>query len=106
VIAHRVLWSVPVAGAVLLLRGRMGEVWDALRSPRLLAMAALTAALISLNWGVYVWAIANDRAVEAALGYYINPLFSVALGADGAARAAERPAMDRRGAWRWRRCWC
>jgi chloramphenicol-sensitive protein RarD len=44
-------------------------------------MAAVTAALLSINWGVYVWAIANDRALDAALGYYINPLFSVALGA-------------------------
>jgi chloramphenicol-sensitive protein RarD len=53
----------------------------ALKTPRMVGMAAVTAALISVNWGVYVWAIANDRALDAALGYYINPLFSVALGA-------------------------
>ena len=44
-------------------------------------MAALTAALITVNWGIYVWAIAADRTLETALGYYINPLFSVFLGA-------------------------
>jgi drug/metabolite transporter (DMT)-like permease len=44
-------------------------------------MAAVTAALISFNWGIYVWAIGSGRALDAALGYYINPLFSVALGA-------------------------
>lgn len=81
IIAHRILWSIPIAGLVLLLLGRTGDLIRALRTPRMVAMAGVTAALISINWGVYVWAIANDRALDAALGYYINPLFSVALGA-------------------------
>ncbi|NKX45827.1 EamA family transporter RarD [Roseicyclus persicicus] len=81
IIAHRILWSVPIAGLVLLALGRTADLVRALRTPRMVGMAAVTAALISVNWGVYVWAIANDRALDAALGYYINPLFSVALGA-------------------------
>ncbi|PSM17140.1 MULTISPECIES: EamA family transporter RarD [Nitratireductor] len=81
VLAHRVLWSVPLAGMVLILLGRTADVKAALRSPRTLAMATLTAALISVNWGVYVWAIAAERTVEASLGYYINPLVSVLMGA-------------------------
>lgn len=81
VVAHRVLWSVPIAGVVLVLLGRTADIKAALRSPRTLGMAALTAAIISINWGVYVWAIAVDRTVETALGYYINPLVTVALGA-------------------------
>ncbi|MDQ7776851.1 MAG: EamA family transporter RarD [Paracoccus aminovorans] len=81
VVAHRVIWSLPIAAAVLIWQGRTAEVIAALRTPRLLAMAVLTAALISVNWLIYVWAIANDHAMEAALGYYINPLFSVFLGA-------------------------
>jgi len=81
VIAHRILWSVPIAGLVLIVLGRTGDIVRALRTPRMVVMAAVTATLISVNWGVYVWAIANDRALDAALGYYINPLFSVALGA-------------------------
>jgi chloramphenicol-sensitive protein RarD len=81
IIAHRILWSIPIAGLVLLLLGRTGDLLRALKTPRMVAMAGVTAALISINWGVYVWAIANDRALDAALGYYINPLFSVALGA-------------------------
>jgi chloramphenicol-sensitive protein RarD len=44
-------------------------------------MAGVTAALITVNWGIYVWAIAMDRAVETALGYYINPLVSIAMAA-------------------------
>ena len=81
VVAYRVVWSVPLAGALLLLLGRTADVRAALRTPRVLAMAALTAAIISVNWGIYVWAIAVDRTVETALGYYINPLVTVLLGA-------------------------
>ena len=81
VVAYRVVWSVPVAGALLLLLGRTADVRAALRTPRVLAMAALTAAIISVNWGIYFWAIAVDRTVETALGYYINPLVTVLLGA-------------------------
>lgn len=81
VLAHRILWSVPVAGILLLILRRTADITAALKSPRTLAMAVLTAAIISTNWGTYVWAIAADRTVETALGYYINPLVTVALGA-------------------------
>lgn len=81
VVAHRIIWSVPIAGVLLILLRRTGDLLVALRTPRMLAMGAVTAALITLNWGIYVWAIAEGRALDAALGYYINPLFSVALGA-------------------------
>jgi chloramphenicol-sensitive protein RarD len=81
VLAHRVLWSVPVAGIVLFALGRTADLTAALRSPRTLAMGLVTAALISVNWGVYIWSIVSGQALEAALGYYINPLFSVFLGA-------------------------
>ena len=81
VIAHRVIWSIPIAGAVLWATGRTADLVTALRTPRMLGMAALTAALITVNWGIYVWAIGADHALDAALGYYINPLFSVFLGA-------------------------
>ncbi|MCT8990891.1 EamA family transporter RarD [Chelativorans sp. SCAU2101] len=81
VVAHRVLWSVPVAGLVLLSLRRTADIRRAFRSLRTLAMAALTAAIISANWATYVWAIAAEQTVEAALGYYINPLVSVCMGA-------------------------
>jgi chloramphenicol-sensitive protein RarD len=81
IVAHRVIWSVPIAGVILFLLGRTSDLRAAFRSPRTLALAALTAGLISINWGVYVWAVAAERTVEAALGYYINPLVNVVLGA-------------------------
>lgn len=81
VIANRVVWSVPIAAAVLIWAGRTADFRAAIRSPKSIAMAGLTAVLISVNWGIYVWAIAVDRTVETALGYYINPLVSVVVGA-------------------------
>jgi len=81
VISHRILWSVPIAAAVLVWADRTADFKAAIRSPRSLAMAALTAMLISINWGIYVWAISVDRTVETALGYYINPLVVVVVGA-------------------------
>ncbi len=81
VIAHRILWSLPIALAVLIWQRRAADVVTALRNPRMLAMAAVTAALISVNWLIYVWAVGNGHTLDAALGYYINPLFSVFLGA-------------------------
>jgi len=81
VVAHRIIWSVPIAAGLLIILGRTGDLGTALRSPRTLAMGGVTATLITINWGIYVWAITSDRALDAALGYYINPLFLVALGA-------------------------
>lgn len=80
VIAHRVVWSIPIAAAVLIFQGRTQDLRRAWRNPKMLGMAAVTAALISVNWLIYVWAIGTGHALDAALGYYINPLFSVFLG--------------------------
>ncbi|RWX29907.1 EamA family transporter RarD [Rhizobium leguminosarum] len=81
VIAHRIIWSLPLAGIVLIVLGRTQDIRAALSSPRMLAMAALTASLITVNWGTYVWAIGAGHSLDAALGYFINPLFSIFLGA-------------------------
>lgn len=81
VLAHRVLWSVPVAGLILLVLGRTGEIGRVMRDPRALVMGCVTATLVSINWGTYVWAVTAGRALDGALGYYINPIFSVFLGA-------------------------
>ncbi|WP_133485083.1 EamA family transporter RarD [Aliiroseovarius marinus] len=81
VLAHRVIWSVPVAGAVLIAMGRTRDLKTVLTNRRSLLLALVTATLISVNWGIYIWAIAAEQTVEAALGYYINPLFSIVMGA-------------------------
>lgn len=80
IVAHRVLWSVPFGALILGLRGQWRETLAALKQPRVVALLALSAVLITLNWLVYVWAVANDRVLEASLGYYINPLTFIAIG--------------------------
>ncbi|MCR5859084.1 EamA family transporter RarD [Mesorhizobium sp. J428] len=81
VLAHRVIWSVPIALLLLVWLGRTSDISRALRSPRTMMQAAVAAAFISCNWGIYVWAISVDRVLETALGYYINPLLTVLVGA-------------------------
>lgn len=81
VMAHRAFWSLPVAGVILWWIGRTGDILPTLKSPRKLAILFVTATIISANWTIYVWAISVERTIEAALGYYINPLITVAMGA-------------------------
>jgi chloramphenicol-sensitive protein RarD len=80
ILAHRILWAlVLTAGLVLVLRQEK-ETWSVLRSPRKLVAMIGAAALISVNWWLYIWAVGNGFLVESALGYFINPLVSVVLG--------------------------
>ncbi|MGL4490788.1 MAG: EamA family transporter RarD [Rhizobiaceae bacterium] len=93
VVAHRILWSIPLSLVILYFLGLLSGVKKALSSPRTILMGALTATIISLNWGVYVWAVGAGRALETALGYYINPLFSVFLAAVLLGERLNRPQM-------------
>jgi chloramphenicol-sensitive protein RarD len=80
VLAHRVAWSLIVVLGVLAVRGRLAGVALAARDRRALRLLAAAAVLIAVNWGVYIYAVTSDRVIEAALGYFINPLVSVAFG--------------------------
>lgn len=93
VILHRMVWSLPVAGIVLLLLRRTADFKIAIRTPRTLLMATVTSIVISINWGVYVWAVAAERVVEAALGYYINPLVNVLVGSLLLGERLSRPQL-------------
>ena len=81
VVAHRVIWSLPIVGVILIVTKRTADIRAALKSPRTLGMAIVCAILISLNWGIYVWAISVERTVEASMGYYITPLVTILVGA-------------------------
>jgi chloramphenicol-sensitive protein RarD len=80
ILAHRIVWSVPLLAGWLAVRGRGGELRAALAAPRVLAVLAITTLLIAGNWWIYIWAVNSGRIVEASLGYFINPLVSVLLG--------------------------
>lgn len=80
IIVNRAIWSA-ISGSLLLLVWKHPGWWRALRdNPRRLAILALSGTLIGCNWLIYVWAVNNDRMVEASLGYFINPLVNVLLG--------------------------
>ncbi len=79
IIAHRVVWSLLLVGALLLGRGRLNAVWGAARQPRILARAAAGAALVMTNWLVFVWAVNANRILETSFGYFITPLVSIVL---------------------------
>lgn len=78
ILAHRVIWTLAVMVAVL----GIGRQFGALRGlpARTWLLVAAGAASISMNWGTYVFAVLSDQVAEAALGYFINPLVSVAIG--------------------------
>ncbi len=80
VLAHRVVWSTCFTAGLLTILGRWRAVVIGLRNLRLFLSLVLSAFVISLNWGVFIWAVANSRVLESSLGYYINPLVSVFLG--------------------------
>lgn len=80
ILAHRILWSVPLLLAWLAARGRLGDLRAVLRAPRTVAILLVTTVLIGVNWFVFIMAIESGRVVQASLGYYINPLLNVLLG--------------------------
>ena len=80
IVAHRILWSVPVGALLLTLRKQWSEVRAAFANLKVLGALALSALCITGNWLIYIWAVANDRVIEASLGYYINPLVFIAAG--------------------------
>ncbi len=79
VVAHRILWALPFAAAILAWQGGIIPLWRAL-TWRIAGLALLCAVVISINWTVYVYAIATGHGVDAAFGYYINPLVSLLFG--------------------------
>jgi len=81
VLLHRMLWSVPVLLLLVLLsQRRRTQVGNALRSWRELRWLTLSSLVICLNWGIYIWAVANHRVIEASMGYFLTPLLNVLAG--------------------------
>jgi chloramphenicol-sensitive protein RarD len=79
-IAHRALWGLGAFVALAVISGQLPALLEAMRRPRTLAVMALSATLLAVNWAVFVWATITGHLLDASLGYFINPLVSVALG--------------------------
>jgi chloramphenicol-sensitive protein RarD len=80
VVAHRAIWSLLACAVLLAYQKQLRATFNLIRNGRSFALLALTSLLLSLNWGIYIWAVSVDRVVEAALGYYITPLVAVSFG--------------------------
>ncbi|MFE1611698.1 EamA family transporter RarD [Streptomyces albidoflavus] len=80
ILAHRMVWSLVVVGGVLLVLRRWSWAGELIRQPKRLALVTVAAAVITVNWGLYIWSVNNNHVVEASLGYFINPLVTIAMG--------------------------
>jgi chloramphenicol-sensitive protein RarD len=79
-LAHRIIWSVPTGLILILIARNWHQLREALTRAHLLWLT-VSAVLIGLNWLIYIWAVSQERVMEASLGYYINPLINVLIGA-------------------------
>ncbi|MGW2815346.1 EamA family transporter RarD [Streptomyces sp. NPDC001415] len=80
ILAHRMVWSLVLVGVVLLVMRRWAWIGELVRQPRRLGLIAVAAVVITVNWGVYIWSVNSGHVVEASLGYFINPLVTIAMG--------------------------
>ncbi|MET0591710.1 MAG: EamA family transporter RarD [Polyangiaceae bacterium] len=81
ILAHRVAWSAVFLAVLVTAQRRWSEVGSAFRSGRSLAVYALSTAFVTTNWLLYIWAVVTGHVLEASLGYFMNPLVNVLLGA-------------------------
>lgn len=79
-LAHRIIWSVPTGLILIVIARNWAQLRAALTRQHVLWLT-LSALLIGANWLVYIWAVSQERVMEASLGYYINPLVNVLIGA-------------------------
>jgi len=81
ILAHRVVWSFLLLLVFLCFMHRLKNVARLLSTPKIALTLLCTGLLISTNWGIYIYAVNSDQILATSLGYFINPLFSVLLGA-------------------------
>ena len=80
ILSHRMVWSLLFLLLLLALRQQWQWLRPALRNGKTVLIYLVTAVLLSINWGVYIWAVNAGHIVESSLGYFINPLVNVLLG--------------------------
>jgi chloramphenicol-sensitive protein RarD len=80
IVAWRTIWAAPFAAVLVVMARQGGHLAAVLRSPKTLAWLAASALAIGTNWTLFVWAVNHGHTLDASLGYYLNPLMSVAAG--------------------------
>lgn len=80
ILAQRVIWSTVFALILMMALRQTKIVVDAMKTPKVLGVFILSAALLGANWLIYIGAITSNHVLDASLGYFISPLFSILLG--------------------------
>ncbi|REL28671.1 EamA family transporter RarD [Thalassotalea euphylliae] len=80
ILIHRVVWSTLLLLVIVVAIGKWQPFVKTLTNKKVVASLAVTATLLGSNWYIFIWAVNNDHLLDASLGYYINPIFNVALG--------------------------
>lgn len=81
VLLHRMLWAMPVLLLFIVISARRRiQVKSAIFSGKAMGLLTLSSIAICFNWGIYIWAVANDRVIEASMGYFLTPLLNVLTG--------------------------
>lgn len=80
ILANRIVWSLAVVLILLLAARRWSWIRPLLRDRRRLGLLVLAGFVIAVNWGIYIYGVNSGHVVETSLGYFINPLLTVALG--------------------------
>ena len=83
ILAHRIIWAALFCVALMAAKGRLAEIAEIINlhgNKKRLLMVLSASAMVTVNWGLYIWAVNTGRVTESALGYYINPLLSIAFG--------------------------
>lgn len=80
IVAHRMLWSAILVLILIVCMRQWRQFSLLLKQRKTMFWLFFASILISVNWGIYIWAINNGHIVEASMGYFINPLFNVLLG--------------------------
>ncbi len=80
ILSHRVVWSLLTLFIIISFLKQWTAVFDVVKIKKTAWILLLASIFISINWGVFIWAVSHDRVVDTALGYFMNPLVSVALG--------------------------
>lgn len=80
ILMHRIVWSSAFIFLLVLVTRKWAVLVQLCQQPKVIAKLSISAVILAFNWLLFIWAVNNDHLLDASLGYFINPLFNVALG--------------------------
>lgn len=80
ILMHRIIWSLVVLFLIISGKKHWHNISKIFRNPKTLLTLTISSCFLAFNWWLFIWAVNNERILDASLGYYINPLLNIALG--------------------------